>query len=325
MPKISVVIPVYNNQETLERCLSAIKQSAYQDYEIVVADSGSRDETVAIAGRFTNKIISLRENKGRGYSRAQGANAATGGIIVNVDSDILVNPDTLSLIDAYFQQHPEVDALTGLLAKEHPYRKFFSQYKNLYMHYMYRSLPERVTFLYGSVYAFRKGQLQPYDGDIQTADDTALGQRFVAAGKQIAFLRSLEVIHLKRHNFCSFIQNDFRIPFDWAQIFLKYNGWKQLFRGKTGYAHAPKGQIISLLLASCISVVSVVYVAKGVFSLFPIVLLFVWFLLNLRFFSFLAKEKGFAFGVLAVFVTFLDHMVMTFGIMGGVIRSLFRV
>jgi len=55
--------------------------------------------------------------------------------------------------------HPDCAALTGLLSKEHPNAGFFSQYKNLYMHYIFKKMSERVTFMYGSINAFRKEEL----------------------------------------------------------------------------------------------------------------------------------------------------------------------
>lgn len=320
MPYVSVVVPAYNSEKTIERCLRGVRDSAYQDYELIVADSGSQDQTLSIAARYADRVITLEGKGGRKETRRSGLRAAKGRIIVNVDSDVVIKPDTLARIAAYFSHHEEVDALTGLLSKEHPHSDFFSQYKNLYMNYTFNKLPEKVTFLYGSIYALRRSVADLCDSDpagIKTADDTALGQKLVAEGKRISFLKDLEVIHLKRYDLLSFIKNDFQIPRDWAKIFLQYAGWGQLGKNQTGFAHSPKEQLVSILLAPVI-----LFLCLGVllgYPLIPGILLLTpaWFFLNLRFLRFLAEEKGILFALLSSLVTFLDHLVMAAGILCG--------
>jgi len=317
MPYMSVIVPAYNNQDTMEKCLKAIRESTYQDYEVIVVDCGSQDATCSIAKKYADKLIESPTKFDRSHARTAGIAAANGQIIVNIDSDIVIRPDTLTEINNYFSKHREIDALTGLLSKEHPNHNFFSQYKNLYMHYIFRKLPEKVTFLYGSIYAIRDETAHIYASDIKIADDTALGQKLVSCGKKIAFLRDLEVIHLKKYTLLSFVKNDFQIPFDWAKIFLKYKGWKQLGRNKIGYAHSPKEQLVSVVLAPAIFLLFLVALfgyASIKLLLFPIL---VWAVLNFPFFMYLTKERGLIFGLLGFFVTFLDNIIMAIGILCG--------
>ncbi|MGD0336725.1 MAG: glycosyltransferase family 2 protein [Candidatus Omnitrophota bacterium] len=317
MPSLSVIVPTYNSSRTIEKCLKAIKQSGFLDYELIVVDCASQDVTASISKKYANKTIELHENTGRRRARKIGIDASSGSIIVNVDSDVLIKADTLAMIAAYFSRHRQIDALTGLLSKEHPNPGFFSQYKNLYMHYIFKKLPERVSFLYGSIYALRRSAIEAPGTDIKIADDTALGQKLALSGKQIAFLNDLEVIHLKKYDLAAFIKNDFQIPFEWARIFLTYKGWKQLGRQGTGYAHSPKGQIASVLLAPVISLLLVGSLFG--YNLIPsaIALTLIWSLLNFRFLAFLTKERGLFFGVLSFFVTFLDNILMAIAILCG--------
>jgi len=314
MPRISVIIPTYNNQETIEECLRSVRQSVFHDYELIVADSGSRDATPSIAASYADQVITLPGTPHRGRTRNCGLKAAQGEIVVNIDSDVLIKPDTLDKIVRYFSRHPQIDALTGLLDKEHPNLDFFSQYKNLYMHYVFKKLPERINFLYGSIYAIRRQVAEIYDSEIKIADDTALGQKLATCGKRIALVNDLEVVHLKKYNLFSFIKNDFKIPYDWAKIFLKYKGWKQLGRNKTGYAHASRQQLLSIIIAPAI----LMGVFLGDHSLpFIIVFSLIWSALNFHFSLFLIKEKGSIFGIFSIPVTFIDNIVMAFGIFCG--------
>lgn len=322
MPYLSVVIPAYNTEKTIERCLKAIRQSEYNDYELIVVDDGSQDQTTTIAKKYADKVIEHQKNLGRNYARISGVQACQGEIIVNVDSDIVIKPDTLSKIADYFYKNPAIDALTGLLSKEHPNPNFFSQYKNLYMHYIFKKLPERVTFLYGSIYAIRRMIMQACTVNVKVADDTSLGQQLFSTGKQIAFLNELEVIHLKKYNLLSFIKNDFQVSFDWAKIFLKFKGWQQLGRYKTGFLHSPKEQLMSVVLASLIFLMLFIGIFNYSFIPAILFLILIWFLFNIRFFAFLARERKILFVILAFFTTLLDNVVMASGILCGFTSSM---
>jgi glycosyltransferase involved in cell wall biosynthesis len=316
---LSVVIPAYQSASTLEACLQAVRASSFIDYEIIVVDSASQDETPEIAEKYADQLIRLESKVERSHARSQGAQAAKGAIIVNIDSDVLVRPGTLGLIHAFFKEHPDTDAVTGILSLEHPHDDFFSQYKNLYMHFVFKDLPERVTFLYGSIHAIRREARNFYISRAKVADDTALGQELVSSQRQIAFLKDLEVIHLKGYSFGSWARNDFQIPFDWAKIFIQYKGWRQLGRNKTGFAHASKRQLLSVLTAPAILGFFVAGHAQPAFYL-----LLGWLVLNSSFFIFLARQKGMAFGFAALGVTFLDHLIMASGIFSGFLFSFIK-
>jgi len=99
---ISVVVPVYNNQSTIAQCLEAlVGQKSVElnvDYEVVVVDDGSIDNTVQIAGNYPVRIISLQKNEGRIIARKTGAEAARGKNLLFVDSRVIVESDLLSQV-----------------------------------------------------------------------------------------------------------------------------------------------------------------------------------------------------------------------------------
>lgn len=324
MPQLSIIVPTSNNQETIEDCLCSIRKSAYIDYELIVVDSQSNDSTVAIAKKYADKVIEGADKTNRNAARNSGIQSANGEIIVNIDSDVIIRPDTLGKINEYFLRNPQIDALTGLLSQYNPYNNFFSQYKNLYMHYIFSKLPSHVTFLYGSLYAIKKDVSNLYDFDFSLGEDTASGQKIFNSGKRIDFVRSLEITHKKWYNAASFIKNDFLIPLFWAKIFWKYKGWKQLGRLNTGYAHAPKEQLISVIIAPALFILSLFTLVSGHPSGWVVLVSLVWLSLNLPFILFLTKKKGLVFGACALPVTFLDHIVMSLGIICGSAAYLYR-
>ncbi|MBN2121061.1 MAG: glycosyltransferase family 2 protein [Candidatus Omnitrophica bacterium] len=324
MSAVSIVVPAFNSQGTLEECLRSIRTSIYKDYELIVVDDLSNDSTPRIARKYADRVIRQIKNQGRVQARNTGISASRSEIIVCIDSDVVIKPDTIKSITNYFIANKEISAVTGLFSKIHPNHDFFSQYKNLYMHYTFNELPEKVTFLFGSVCAFRRSDVGLWNSDFAAGEDTMCGQELIGSGKKIAFLKDLEVIHLKRYNFFSLIKNDFVIPFYWAKIFVKFKGWRQLFRNKTGFAHASRKQLLAIIFIAAAALLWIILLfGHGELDNLFFSLSFGWLLVNFQFIRFLSKEKNFFFGMRSLLFTFFDQLVMVSGILCGLIHSAF--
>jgi len=320
MPYMSVLVPVYNSLNTVEQCLKAVRGSSYKDYELIVIDDASQDGTILVAQNYADKLLKIPHHSGRLFARRLGMESAAGEVIVNIDSDILIKPDTLQRIADHLLANPHTAAVTGMLSKECPHKNFFSQYKNLYMHYIFRRLPDRVNFLYGSIYAIRRAGVAHINSLAKIADDTELGQEIASKGGRIDFLPAVEVTHLKKYNLSSFIKNDFIIPFEWAGLFCKYKGWAQL-RSCRRFAHSSNRQILSILSACLLMALTgisflgmPVFIAQAILSI-------LWAVLNIRFMEFLLAERGIGFAALSIFITFIDNLVMFCGVLIGFLMN----
>lgn len=91
MPKVSVIVPVYNSEKYLEQCLYSIINQTYSNIEIIIVDDGSTDKSKNIYSYINNKdcrIKIIKENhKGPSNARNRGIEEATGDYILFVDSD----------------------------------------------------------------------------------------------------------------------------------------------------------------------------------------------------------------------------------------------
>lgn len=84
---VSVVIPVYNEEKYLGKCLNSLQRQTFSNFEIIVVDDGSTDETKIISSRYNVKLWTIFHN-GPGNARNFGANKATGKILVFFDADM---------------------------------------------------------------------------------------------------------------------------------------------------------------------------------------------------------------------------------------------
>jgi len=95
-PRVSVVVCSYNGGRTLAQCLESLGSLRYPDYEVILVDDGSTDDTRAIAARFPSVQAIHQENRGLSESRNVGLRAANGSIVAYTDSDCFADPDWLA-------------------------------------------------------------------------------------------------------------------------------------------------------------------------------------------------------------------------------------
>ena len=96
-PRVSVVVCSYNGDRTLAQCLDSLGRLEYPDYEVILVDDGSTDDTPTIAGRFPNiRFIRHAANRGLSAARNTGLLAATGEIVAYTDSDCFADRDWLT-------------------------------------------------------------------------------------------------------------------------------------------------------------------------------------------------------------------------------------
>jgi GT2 family glycosyltransferase len=95
-PRVSVVVCTYNGGRTLDQCLRSLAALDYPDFEVIVVDDGSTDETRAILGRHPNVRAIHQPNRGLSAARNVGLGAATGAVVAYTDSDCCADPDWLT-------------------------------------------------------------------------------------------------------------------------------------------------------------------------------------------------------------------------------------
>ena len=120
---VSIIVPVYNAQNSLERCLMSIIRQRYPQWELILVDDGSQDESLAICKRYSNMDSRIQvihtDNCGVSSARNTGIENAQGEYIVFVDSDDMIHPDFLSeclsnkedLIVTNYKKPSKIDSL----------------------------------------------------------------------------------------------------------------------------------------------------------------------------------------------------------------------
>lgn len=113
--KLSIVIPVYNVENTLERCLQSVCQRLIPNFEIILINDGSTDKSLAICKRYASNYVNIRifnqENHGLSYARNKGIEECFSEYITFIDSDDYIDPETFPSLMTILEKHPEYDIL----------------------------------------------------------------------------------------------------------------------------------------------------------------------------------------------------------------------
>ncbi|MEM9346232.1 MAG: glycosyltransferase family 2 protein [Planctomycetota bacterium] len=225
-PLISVIVPVHNDKANLVRCLDALATSRFTGYEVIIMDDASTDDTPDVAERMGARVIRLEKNLGPAGARNLGAEYAKGEFLQFIDADVCVNEETLARVAETFEKYPDADAVFGSYCNAPDHRGLFSQYRNLFHHYVHQdSNPEATTFWSGCG-AIRKSVFLEHGGfDVNYArpciEDIELGVRLHNAGHRIVLNRDVQATHLKHWTFWKMIKTDiFDRGVPWTQLML---------------------------------------------------------------------------------------------------------
>ena len=111
-PKVSVAVVTYNGAKTLKPCLASLEKLTYPDYEVLVVNDGSTDDTAQIAREFPRVRLVSTENHGLSSGRNTALKFAKGEIIAYTDDDCEVDPDWLYYLATALRDE-EIDAVGG--------------------------------------------------------------------------------------------------------------------------------------------------------------------------------------------------------------------
>lgn len=113
MAAVSIIVPVYNAENTIRRCMESILNQTYTDFELLVMDDGSRDGTAAIIDGYAAKdprVIAVHKpNSGVSDTRNQALDRARGKYIQFLDADDWISPDATRLFVRAMEDNPSCD------------------------------------------------------------------------------------------------------------------------------------------------------------------------------------------------------------------------
>ena len=114
MPTVSIIIPTYNRAGLISECIESVLRQTYKDFEIIVVDDGSDDNTEDILKVFKDTIKYIRqENAGVSAARNRGIRESSGRYVAFLDSDDIWLEDKLELQTDFLEKNPDIVMVCG--------------------------------------------------------------------------------------------------------------------------------------------------------------------------------------------------------------------
>lgn len=221
LPSVSVIIPVHNDPERLQICLTALEQQTYpsHDYEVIVIDNASTDSIQPIVARFAHAQAEVEPLLGSFRARNTGIALAHGDVLAFLDADCIPALDWIEQgvkrlvsipncgivggkVDLFFKnpEHPTAvelyDRLTYLDQKNHIEKQNFSATANLFT---WKKIFTQVGVFTGN------------QNSLDDSDDKEWGQRVASAGYALAYAEEVCVAHPARYSFTQLMDKEKRV------------------------------------------------------------------------------------------------------------------
>lgn len=226
---VSVIIPVFNSKATIVRALEALSKQDYtSDFEVIVVDDGSKDNTADLVRTFSNIRYVYQENAGPAAARNHGARLASGEFLCFTDSDCIAHPNWISQLIKSFSD-PTIGVVCGSYGIANP--------ESLLARGIHREIIFRHTHLmpdypkaFGSYnFCVRKDVFLGVGGFSESyrqasGEDNDLSYKIIASGNRIYFNRQALVDHRHTENMLHYLREQFRHGFWRVALYARHPG-----------------------------------------------------------------------------------------------------
>ena len=320
LPKVSIIVPVYNGEKIVAGCLEAIMRQDYRCVtDIIVVDDGSTDRTAEIAKTFSRVKYIFQNNAGPASARNAGAREAKGEILFFTDSDCRPQANWVSLMIPHFSS-PKNGVVAGSygIANTGSLLARCVHHEIMFRHHELMPTEPRVFGSYN--FAIRKTLFDKIGGfntayRYPSGEDNDLSYKVIADGSKICFVRSALVDHIHPEQPGRYLREQYRHGFWRAKMYRThphmsrgddYTFWKDM-------VEVPLSGIAFSLALGCLFY-------QSIFLIFIFYLIFFW-VLEL-FYSF-RMMRSFSEKIYFSVIMLLRSFYRSFGFMLGLFNEVF--
>ena len=288
-----MIVPNRNGAKTIGLCLEALFRSVHDNFEVIVVDDCSSDDSVTVIRAFPCRLTALSRHCGAAAARNVGARQSRGNLLLFIDADCLVREDTLQLAEELAAAWGKETVIGGTYTCRPHDHDFFSLFQSLFIHFFEGKKGHSCDYIAGHAMliaseTFRHSGGYPADF-LPLVEDVEFSHRLRARGYRLVMERELQVRHI--FNFRGIrdsLHNAFRKSKYWVVYSLVH---RDLLADSGTASHELKGTAILwfvLLITAGLNVYS-----PGLFFL----LLFLGtgvgdILLNRKLFAFFCRCEG---------------------------------
>jgi glycosyltransferase involved in cell wall biosynthesis len=305
---IDAIVPAYKAQCYIEKCIEGLFSAGFDARNIIVVDDCSPDTTAQQVRALGIEPITMETNCGPAEARNVGARASNADILLFVDCDVVIAPDTRSRLAVFFESRPDYAAVFGSYDSRPECTSPVSRFRNLlHRHVHIESAGEAVTFWTGCGAVRRDAfnQVGGFDSGQRMMEDVKLGLELHADGQRIWLDPSMQGKHLKRWTLSSMFHTDMihrAIP--WTRLLRTNIGKASSYALNLGW----RGRISGLSVLGSIASLALMIAyplagALGIFAAFAVLIT-----ANASFLQMMQRECGWGEAALAVPLLWVHYL-----------------
>jgi cellulose synthase/poly-beta-1,6-N-acetylglucosamine synthase-like glycosyltransferase len=316
--KLSVIIPAYNAQKTIQKCLEGVlNQKIDKEYEVIVVDDGSSDDTVKTVSKFPVRLIK-QKHQGPAKARNLGAKKSKGEITIFTDSDCIPPKNWLKELTKPFSD-AEIVGVSGTYKTKNK-EKILARFEGYQIEERHEKMKmmERIDFVGTFNCAYRKNIFFKYGGfntkfKTSSGEDPDLSFKIYNEGYKIVFQSSAFVYHYHVDSLAKYLKQKF-----WRAYWriLLYSRHKNKIMGDS---YTSKSLLSQVLVTGLFILFIIFSIFSKIFIFGALLFLSIFFLSNLSSLIFLWKKENFL-SLFAIPILFLRNLVCIFGVLYGILR-----
>ena len=218
---ISIIIPNYNGSATIGKCLAAAYASADDNFEVVVIDDSSVDNSAEIIKEFPCKLIRLDEHAGASRARNVGAQNSSGEILFFIDADCLVLEKSLAMVRQTLAEKG-ASVIIGGTYTAMPYDQgFFSTFQSVFINYFETKNPGSPDYIATHAMVIDAGTFRKSGGFVEDflpiLEDVEFSHRLRRQGCSLYMNPEILVRHIFNFSFGRSMRNAIRKSRFWTE------------------------------------------------------------------------------------------------------------
>ena len=217
---VSVIIPNRNGATTIGKCLAAAQASHYGNFEIIVVDDGSEDNSIEAIERHPCKLVRLEQHGGAARARNAGASHSRGRILFFTDADCLLQPDTLRLSAATLALEGGNAIIGGTYTPAPHDPRFFSRFQSIFINYFETRHAPAADYVATHALAMDASVFRSNRGfaeDVRPIlEDVEFSHRLRRAGCRLVMNPAIQVQHIFNYSLARSLGNAFTKSLYWT-------------------------------------------------------------------------------------------------------------
>ncbi len=210
---VSVIIPNRNGAATLGKCLEAALASQHDNFEVIVVDDASQDDSITIIAQYPCKLLRLAQHAGAAAARNLGAQHGRGDVFFFTDADCLMQKDSLALAVATLALEG-AEAIVGGTYTLAPYdRRFCSRFQSVFINYFETRRAPTADYIATHALAISADSFRKHRGfaasPMPILEDVEFSHRLRREGCRLVMNPALQVQHMFNYSLLRSLRNAF--------------------------------------------------------------------------------------------------------------------